>query len=279
MNRPDLPEYFELKIASRLFGRAPESLTQDERRRVRKLAQRQRQIEATILASAEAHAICVAESEVVAGLREIRGRYASAQEFAADLDRQGLSESDLAAAIRRDLQVETILERVACGAPAVTDTEVEIFYHVNRERLRSPEWRRLRHILVTINEAIPDNRRAAALSRIQGVRARLMEKRQSFAELALEVSECPSALKGGMLGDIRRGQLYPVLERVAFALPAGGLSSVVESPLGFHILLCEEIKQAEDLPLEAVSFQIRELLEKRRRRAHQRDWLKRALRE
>ncbi|MEM9068207.1 MAG: peptidylprolyl isomerase [Myxococcota bacterium] len=57
-----------------------------------------------------------------------------------------------------------------------------------------------------------------------------------FAEVARERSEDSSAERGGDLGNVGRGLLMPTYEAAAFALEAEGISDVVESPFGFHVI-------------------------------------------
>lgn len=61
-----------------------------------------------------------------------------------------------------------------------------------------------------------------------------------FAELATAHSDCPSASRGGDLGLFGRGQMVAPFEEAVFALPVGGVSGVVETPFGFHLILRTE---------------------------------------
>ena len=69
-------------------------------------------------------------------------------------------------------------------------------------RSTAPERRRARHVLVTINEEFAENRREAALARIRQAENEL--RTQSFEHVAQRYSECPTAVNGGLLGDVRR---------------------------------------------------------------------------
>jgi len=87
---------------------------------------------------------------------------------------------------------------------------------------------RVRHILLDTEEEA------------QAVLQRL-EDGEDFAALATEVStDTLSAELGGDLGWIPKGKMDAAFDEVAFNLPVGEISDVVETPSGFHIILVEE---------------------------------------
>jgi len=86
-------------------------------------------------------------------------------------------------------------------------------------------------------------------------------------------SECPTALEGGYLGKLPRGQLFPELEEVAFCLQPGEVSDIVQSPLGYHILYCQAAHAAGPVTFREAEPKIREHLMKRRTRMCQKVWL------
>ena len=270
---PESHPYLTLKLAQELFHKPPGNLEPAERQRVDKVVARQLQIERRILATPEAAQVVLPASSLDQTVAEIRNRYPTEEEYRADLEKSGLDPARLAAAIGRDLKVDAVLDRVASLAAAVGDTDVEIFYLMQRERFRRPENRTLRHILVTINDSLPGSERAAARTKIDAIRARLLKSPGRFAEQALKHSECPTAMNGGLLGTLKRGQLYPELEPAAFALAPGELSQVVESPLGFHIIHCVAVEAACEVPLATVREKIRAHLADSRRRARQKAWI------
>ena len=83
---------------------------------------------------------------------------------------------------------------------------------------------------------------------------------EDFAELARELSEGPTAPKGGDLGFFTRGQTAPAFEAAAFALEPGDISPVVRSPFGLHVIKVEEKRPARRLPLDEVSDHVRDML-------------------
>jgi parvulin-like peptidyl-prolyl isomerase len=74
-----------------------------------------------------------------------------------------------------------------------------------------------------------------AQSQILLVQSKLAEG-GDFGALAREYSDCPSASKGGDLGQFGRGQMVGPFEDTAFGLEVGKTSGVVETPFGFHLI-------------------------------------------
>jgi len=248
-------------------------LAADELRRVKTVAAKQHEIETLILTTPEAASVMLPQASIEAGLAEIRERYASDEDFNADLDRIGLDTPSLRQAVERDMVVEVVLETIAARAVAVSDTEVEIFWFMHMDRFRCAGTRVLRHILVTINEQLAGSERPAARAKIDAIRARLVKSPERFAEQALKHSECPTAMNGGLLGAVPRGQLYPELEAAAFALAEAALSEPVESELGYHLIHCETINPERQSRLDEVRPAIREHLEQQRRGICQKSWI------
>jgi nitrogen fixation protein NifM len=266
--------YLELKTAQSLFGKSPAELADEERARVRQQADRQYGLETRVLKTAEAHDAMVPPVSLQAAFDEIRQRYPEENELFDDLARNGLDHASFMAALERELRVEAILEKVGARATQVAEIDVDLYYHYHPDQFRRPETRRARHILVTINPTMPDNTAEAARARIEAIAVRLNKSLKRFDEQALKHSECPTAMQGGVLGDVPRGQLYPELDAALFSLQAGQLSGVLESPLGYHLLLCEATTPERILSLNQARVPIREMLEKRRKRICQQAWLK-----
>jgi peptidyl-prolyl cis-trans isomerase SurA len=67
---------------------------------------------------------------------------------------------------------------------------------------------------------------------------------EKFSTLAVLYSEGPSAPKGGEIGFMGKGELDPAYAKAAFSLKEGGVSTIVESSFGYHII--QLIERRED---------------------------------
>ena len=262
--------YLELKLSWQLFQKAPETLSEPERNRVVEVAEKQDSIEQRILGSSAAANVVIPAATLTTRIAEIRKRYASDDEFAHDLERNGLNETTLAAAVERDVRVESVLEKVASATPAVSLVDAEIYYRLHPEAFDRPEARRLSHILITFDSS---GERAKVAAQLDTLRSTLKTAEQ-FGQAAHQYSQCPTAMEGGKLGIVKRQQLYAELEPDAFALTEGEISAVLESPIGLHIVRCDEIFPSGMLPFAEVSEHIVERLTDKRRRQAQKDWIK-----
>lgn len=265
--------YHVLRVAVEVFGKRPAELSAVELRSARAQADKTRALEDVALSSPEGARVSVPEAAVTAGVERIKARYATEEDFHAAMRDSGLKEDDLRRALWRELAFDAVMTLVGDGAAPVTDEEIALFYAGHPERFVRPELRTARHILITINPDYPDNTPEAAHARILKLWSEAAAEPGKFAHLALQNSECPSALDGGLLGQVPPGKLYPSLDAVLFQLAAGGIGGPVESEAGLHILYCEDIQPGAALTLDQARGKIRDYLMLQRRTARQKAWL------
>jgi PPIC-type PPIASE domain len=78
--------------------------------------------------------------------------------------------------------------------------------------------------------------RQEARKRADEALARLTDGKATFEELAQQVSDDPTRVVGGAMGNFERGAMPPAFSDAAFALRVGQTSGVVETARGFHIV-------------------------------------------
>lgn len=266
--------YNRLRTALLLFGKPLAELDPGQRQRVLQQAEKEYRIEQRILESNEAIGVIVSEAELAKALAEIKAKYPDESAFQQAMESSDLDEARLLQALARQCKVNTILDKVDAAEPVeIDEVEVGIYYHANFDKFQQPERRDAYHILISVNEDFPENARPRALERIQAIAAKLERKPWLFGELAGRHSECPTAMRGGRIGLVRRGQLFASLDAALFRLKAGGLSKVVESEMGFHLLLCKAIQPPQTLSLQKATPHIRKTLVGRILENRRRQWI------
>ncbi len=114
----------------------------------------------------------------------------------------------------------------------------------------------IQHVLVSVEPTATEAQRAAARRKIDGVLARARGG-ADFAELAQANSEDPgSAQNGGYYGPVPRGQFVPSFDSASFALQPGGISDVVPTQFGFHIIRRLTAEEARPRFAEALEPQL-----------------------
>lgn len=259
----DLRDYHAWNVAATRFAAAPDALSPEQAARLDAEVDRAVTLEARILASREALAVSLPFEAVSAAVSGWRG----------ENPRCPISDTVLFEALQRELMVQAVLDAVAARARPVSEPEAMAFYRERRESFHRPERRAVRHILITVNPNYADNTEPAAAQRIAAI-ADALRGGASFADLATRHSECPTAMKGGEVGAVAAGTLYPEVEAVAFALEPGAWGGPVRTELGWHLVACDAVLPPEDLDFAAVAAQIRGHLDKQRRREAQVDWLR-----
>jgi peptidyl-prolyl cis-trans isomerase C len=161
-----------------------------------------------------------------------------------------------------EARIGALIEREV-KTPQADEETCRRYYQSHAQRFRSPDLFEARHILFV---AKPDDARAlaAARTRAQDAINLLTERPDRFAELAKDLSACPSGKLGGNLGQLTRGSTVPEVETFLLQLEPGQLCSVpVRSRYGFHVLRLERRVEGKALPFEAVHGKIAAYLEER----------------
>lgn len=161
--------------------------------------------------------------------------------------------------VRKQLQLlgdeyltKTYIEREIIGKVQVSDRDAEEYYKKNTAVFTKPEQVRARHILIAVRQDASESDKKAGRQKAADILERI-KKGEDFAKLASEYSDDPgSKQKGGDLGFLARNFTVPEFDKAAFALEPGGLSGIVETSFGSHIIKVEEKKKEETPPFDAV---------------------------
>lgn len=178
----------------------------------------------------------------------------------------GLSRRDLLIQAAEEHAIATWARTVVKPGIHVDEGEAEQFYEEHIELYRSPEKVRAAHILVRAGEKATEPAKHEARRKAEGL-VRQLKSGADFAELARRHSQCTTAPRGGDLGRFGRGELPAPFERVAFSLAPGGVSDIVETPYGFHIVRVLGREGTSALPFKDVEERVRTRLIEQKLRA------------
>jgi parvulin-like peptidyl-prolyl isomerase len=179
----------------------------------------------------------------------------SDEEFERMLARDGLTPQAVREKLLEMFAPEEVKRMEVGGRVAIADATVEEYYASHAQEFREPGSVTLREIVLLVDGAAAREPRRAEAERL---RERALS--EDFARLAEEFSEAGTRSGGGLLGPLRRGDLSAQLEEVAFSLPLGTVSPVLDLPYGYHILKIEQRVEDRQRSLDEVREELRDRL-------------------
>src|ERR1700689_343192 len=140
--------------------------------------------------------------------------------------------------------VELSLEKLAAKV-SVDDAQLKAYYEEQKgktpERFQQAEQRRVRHILLSVNDPKED---AAVKAKAEGILKRA-QAGEDFSKLANEFSQDPgSAPQGGDLGWSERKVFVGPFADAAFGMKVDEIRGPVKTQFGYHILKLAGIQPA-----------------------------------
>jgi hypothetical protein len=165
------------------------------------------------------------------------------------------SDLDFRAYVRQEIDREMVFQ--------LRDSVIQVDTFITPEELRdlyasqSPDVEmRARHIMLTLPFEPTVAQRDSVRAALESLRQRVLSGAR-FEDLARQFSQDPgSAGAGGDLGFFSRGDLVQPFEDAVVALEPGQVSSVVETPMGLHVIRLEE-RRVQDFDEIAPSFRAR----------------------
>ncbi len=119
---------------------------------------------------------------------------------------------------------------------SVTPSEVRTYFESLSEDEIPMVESELSLAKIMIEPSVQAEEVQAVKERLEGYRQRILDG-ENFRTLAILYSDDPgTARQGGELGFVRRGELHPEFEAVAFSLEPGEVSGIVETRSGYHII-------------------------------------------
>lgn len=179
--------------------------------------------------------------------------------LAAEAQKQGLDKAPeiqkLIDFTRKDLLARLYLDKMTKDVPAPSEQEAKDFYENNKSQFTTPESLHLHHILVKTEKEAKDV-------------LKKLEKGEKFADVASQVSICPSKGEGGDLKWMPKGSLLPEIEEVAFNMKNGQITGPVKTKFGFHLLFVEDRRPPQENSYDQVKDYIVEQLKFQKQQDH-----------
>jgi peptidyl-prolyl cis-trans isomerase C len=177
----------------------------------------------------------------------------------------GFTEETFNQAISKDLRIKKLLKARVADLPAPAEEEIQQFYDENAEQFKTPEGMAVRHILVSVSPKDDEATHKLKKAKAESIRQRLIEKKEDFATVAAEASDCPSKAKGGDIGVVTKGSTVKPFEDAVFSQKVGEIGPVVETRFGYHIIQVTQHHEAGTVSLaEAKPSIVKHLVSKQK---------------
>ncbi len=188
------------------------------------------------------------------------------------LENEGRSMTQYKEVIRDQILVTKVVQ-FHMGKPAnAPPKQIKKYYYKHQKDYWQPRQPFVRHILFIVDEtASPEKKQLKKLKAREIVRQ--IRAGKDFSEMAKKYSEDVTASSGGEIGLLKKGQLVPEFEKVAFSLKSGEVSDVVESPYGYHIIKVDRVTPGKAQPLSEVKKKIEQVLQFENRQKKYQKWI------
>jgi parvulin-like peptidyl-prolyl isomerase len=206
-------------------------------------------------------------------LQALKSAYKNENDFKEALIERDITEEDLKKSIEVDSQAQIILKQQVKGMVGINDALVEKYYSDNKENFRRPIAYRASHVLIMPfpPELIKNSKIEDLQQRKEELRKKAREKilevqkelksGVDIAELAKKYSHDESTSKnGGDLGFFYAEAVEKTFTDAVAKLEVGGISDVVETKFGFHLIKLTETKPGEYAPFSDMKEAIQEHL-------------------
>lgn len=149
--------------------------------------------------------------------------------------------------------IERLLDR-EIRTPSATEAECRRYYDAHPEKFSSGDLVFARHILFQV---IPGSQMTLIREQAEQTLQQVLAAPDEFEACAVTLSNCPSGLQGGNLGQIGRGDTVPEFEQALFGDAwIGILPRLVMTRYGFHVIAVDRRVPGQRLPFEIVRDRI-----------------------
>ncbi|MDP3791803.1 MAG: peptidylprolyl isomerase [Candidatus Omnitrophota bacterium] len=224
-----------------------------------------------IFSEAKKANITVEEKEINVRIEEIQRKIGSEKELEDMLNQQNLTLNELRARYKEKIMIRKLIDQKVGARIIITPLEVKNYYSENKDQFLQSEEIQLRQILIK-----PKQQDKASQDEALRITREIVKRIQDgcdFAGLAKEYSSGPATESGGLMGYVKKGDLMPQIEEIAFNLKDGETSGIIQTPLGYHLFKVEQRKFRRTKELSEVRQEIEEYLYRQKADQRLRGWI------
>ena len=227
-----------------------------------------------ILTRAAALELSVSEKEIenaIAGiLRQNKTTTAGLREF---LSSQGMTMEKYREEIREKLLARKVESTEVGVRVSVVEQEIADYYDAHADDYREAESRTVRQVFLPVSKGAAAADIEAQRKKADIAYEEAMKPGAGFAGVAEKHSEGPARSRGGSLGSVKKGEVFPELEQLIFSTPKGGTSKPTRTRVGFHVIHVDDVKPGKVITLDRVSGKIRNKLFQEKFTKRRREWV------
>ncbi len=155
-------------------------------------------------------------------------------EFHTVLENDGISYNKFREEIREEMIIARLKEREVKHQVNVTEGEVDNFLQTQEASAVGDDEYRLAHIMILVTENMTADQIQQRAERAEMALTRLREGVE-FSQIVSEFSDAADAKNGGIIEWRPISQMGPAFAQILEVLQPGDITSIVQSPNGFHI--------------------------------------------
>ena len=180
----------------------------------------------------------------------------SRQQLQTALQAKGVNMSQYQDFIKTSLERQNLIEKEVTSKIRISDDDISSYYLAKKGPSATQIFEfTLSHILFSPKNGGDE----AALGRAKAVEDKL-KAGQSFDKLAEQFSEDSNFTKGGTLGTFRAGEMIKEIDAAVRKVPAGEITGIVKTGLGYQIIKVNKRTLISDPKLEEEKENIRRVL-------------------
>ncbi|MED5579162.1 MAG: peptidylprolyl isomerase [Nitrospinota bacterium] len=155
----------------------------------------------------------------------------------------------------------------------VTKKEIREYYNDNLAKMKKGGSRKVKQIFFPLNEEMSKNDIQKTKNLAEMVLKEIKKNPNQFSDLARKYSKGPSAIHGGELGVVKKGEILPKLEKAIFSIDENDISGLIQTRAGFHIAFVYEVIPGKTTPFKDVSNEIRKMIIKEKSVLLRKKWI------